>query len=203
MIAFSCPGCQASYQVPDEHAGKSTKCRTCGTRIVVPGRAAQPVAAVPQPVVLQASSASEPLKSCPFCGEPVLAAAKKCKHCGETIDVALRAAEEARRTAERSSPHAPMVFMNAGGGASSSASAASSSGTWTDSLPEASKSRIVAAILAILLGGLGAHKFYLGKAFQGLLYLVFCWTFIPSILGLIEGISYLGMSERKFAQKYG
>lgn len=41
---------------------------------------------------------------------------------------------------------------------------------------------------AILLGGLGAHKFYAGKAGQGILYLLFCWTYIPSLLGLIEGI---------------
>lgn len=38
-------------------------------------------------------------KACPFCGELVLAIAKKCKHCGETLDVALRAAEEAKRLA--------------------------------------------------------------------------------------------------------
>lgn len=40
---------------------------------------------------------------CPFCGEQVLTTAKKCKHCGETLDVALRAAEEAKRLAEHSS----------------------------------------------------------------------------------------------------
>ena len=36
-------------------------------------------------------------KECPFCAEDIAAAAKKCKHCGETLDVALRAAEEAKR----------------------------------------------------------------------------------------------------------
>lgn len=38
---------------------------------------------------------------CPFCGEEVLAKAKKCKHCLETLDVALRAAEEAKRESRR------------------------------------------------------------------------------------------------------
>lgn len=38
-------------------------------------------------------------KECPFCGELVLAKAKKCKHCGEILDVAMRAAGEAGRAA--------------------------------------------------------------------------------------------------------
>lgn len=41
---------------------------------------------------------------------------------------------------------------------------------------------------AFLLGGLGAHKFYAGKAGQGLLYLLFCWTYIPPIVSFIEAI---------------
>ncbi|WP_218966776.1 TM2 domain-containing protein [Snodgrassella alvi] len=36
------------------------------------------------------------------------------------------------------------------------------------------KSRIVAALLAFFLGGLGIHKFYLNQNLQGILYLVFC-----------------------------
>ena len=66
-----------------------------------------------------------------------------------------------------------------------------------------SRDRVVAGTFGILLGGFGIHKFYLGKVGQGILYLLFCWTIIPSIVGLIEGIRYLVMSEEKFAQKYG
>jgi hypothetical protein len=36
---------------------------------------------------------------CPFCEESVSDTAKKCKHCGETLDVALRAAQEAKELA--------------------------------------------------------------------------------------------------------
>ena len=48
--------------------------------------------------------------------------------------------------------------------------------------------KVVYAILALFLGGLGAHKFYSGKTFQGILYLVFCWTCIPSFISFFEGI---------------
>ncbi|HSD98609.1 MAG TPA: TM2 domain-containing protein [Patescibacteria group bacterium] len=65
-----------------------------------------------------------------------------------------------------------------------------------------SRNRIVAAILAILLGGLGIHKFYLGKAGWGILYFIFSWTFIPAILGLFEGIIFLTMSDNEFQEKY-
>ena len=41
-------------------------------------------------------------------------------------------------------------------------------------------------ILAVFLGGFGAHKLYAGKPFMFLLYLCFCWTFIPACVALIE-----------------
>ena len=64
------------------------------------------------------------------------------------------------------------------------------------------KNKVAAGILAILLGGFGVHKFYLGKVGMGLLYLVFCWTGIPAIVGLIEGILYLVASDSEFNSKY-
>jgi TM2 domain-containing membrane protein YozV len=68
---------------------------------------------------------------------------------------------------------------------------------------QGAKSKISAGLLALLLGGIGAHKFYLGRPVQGILYLLFCWTFIPAIIALIEGIIYLCMSDESFAAKYG
>jgi TM2 domain-containing membrane protein YozV/predicted RNA-binding Zn-ribbon protein involved in translation (DUF1610 family) len=65
------------------------------------------------------------------------------------------------------------------------------------------KSKVVAGILGIFLGGIGVHKFYLGNTGLGLLYLIFCWTFIPAIIGFIEGIIYLTMTDRAFKAKYG
>jgi TM2 domain-containing membrane protein YozV len=65
------------------------------------------------------------------------------------------------------------------------------------------KSKLTAALFALLLGGLGIHKFYLGSVGWGIGYLLFCWTFIPAIIGFIEGILLLVMSESDFNKKYG
>lgn len=65
------------------------------------------------------------------------------------------------------------------------------------------RSKLAAALFALFLGGLGIHKFYLGQVGWGVVYLVFCWTFIPSLVGLIEGILFLVMSEDEFVRKYG
>jgi uncharacterized membrane protein yozV len=64
------------------------------------------------------------------------------------------------------------------------------------------KSKVVAGILALLLGGLGIHKFYLGKIGMGILYLLFCWTGIPAIIGFIEGIIYLCSNDENFQLKH-
>ena len=42
--------------------------------------------------------------------------------------------------------------------------------------------------LAFLLGGAGAHHFYLGNSVRGALYLCFCWTGIPLVLSLIDAV---------------
>ncbi len=63
------------------------------------------------------------------------------------------------------------------------------------------KSRVTAGVLALLLGGLGIHKFYLGAWGWGIVYIVFCWTFVPGIVALVEGIRYLVLSDADFRRK--
>jgi TM2 domain-containing membrane protein YozV len=65
------------------------------------------------------------------------------------------------------------------------------------------KSRVTAGVFALLLGGIGIHKFYLDKVGLGLVYILFCWTFIPLIIGAIEGIIYLVQDDVTFSQKQG
>ena len=53
---------------------------------------------------------------------------------------------------------------------------------------EAYISKAVYIVLALFLGGIGIHKFVTKKYLQGILYVVFCWTFVPSFIALIEAI---------------
>lgn len=64
------------------------------------------------------------------------------------------------------------------------------------------KSKVAAGILALFVGGLGIHKFYLGGWGWGLLYILFVWTFIPAIVSFIEGIILLTMSNEAFDRAY-
>lgn len=48
--------------------------------------------------------------------------------------------------------------------------------------------KVVYCLLAFFLGGIGIHKFYAGKIGSGILYILFCWTFIPSFIAFIEFI---------------
>jgi TM2 domain-containing membrane protein YozV len=48
------------------------------------------------------------------------------------------------------------------------------------------KSTTTCFILALFLGGIGAHHFYMGKILLGFLYAVFVWTLVPSVIALFE-----------------
>lgn len=64
------------------------------------------------------------------------------------------------------------------------------------------KSRSIAVLLSMLGGILGLHKFYMNRPGLGVLYLCFSWTFIPALLGFIEGFIYLTQTDQEFSQKY-
>ena len=68
--------------------------------------------------------------------------------------------------------------------------------------PYKQKSKVLAGVLALLFGGLGIHKFYTGHIGWGIVYLLFCWAYIPTIVGIIEGIIYLCTSSENFNLKY-
>ena len=76
--------------------------------------------------------------------------------------------------------------------------------------------KILAGILAIILGSLGVHKFILGYQKEGFSllgitlasYVLMCFVvgaflvWIPGLIGLIEGIIYLTKSDEEFYNTY-
>ena len=70
------------------------------------------------------------------------------------------------------------------------------------------KSKIVAGVLAILLGAFGIHHFYLGSTMAGVILLLATilacgiGAALTSIVGLIEGILLLVMPDGDFDAKY-
>lgn len=118
---------------------------------------------------------------CPQCGAPIDSGATECKFCGEKFEV--------QQTAQQARPqtvyvqHQPVYTTGI-------------NPSWPI------KSKIVAGILGIFLGGIGIHKFYMGKIGMGILYLLFCWTGIPAIVGFIEGIVYLCSNDENFQLKH-
>lgn len=57
-------------------------------------------------------------------------------------------------------------------------------------------------MLCFLLGGIGAHNYYLGQADYGLLKTIFFWTWIPEIISWIELIWLLSLTTEEFDEKY-
>lgn len=64
------------------------------------------------------------------------------------------------------------------------------------------KNRGIAIVLALFLGWLGVHRFYLGRIGSGFLYLLFFWTYIPFLISLIEVVRLALMNEDTFHTKY-
>ncbi len=72
-------------------------------------------------------------------------------------------------------------------------------------MADASNKKITAGVLAILLGSLGIHKFYLGYNTPGIIMLVLFFVScgsISGIIGLIEGIIYLTKTDEEFTATY-
>ncbi len=64
--------------------------------------------------------------------------------------------------------------------------------------------RVIAGIFALILGGLGVHKFILGYTQEGIIQLIIgiCTCGIGGVIGFIEGIIYLVKTDEEFYQTY-
>lgn len=64
------------------------------------------------------------------------------------------------------------------------------------------KDKNIAGILSLFLGWLGIHRFYLGQAGLGIVYLLLFWTPVIWILSLIDAIAFFSMDQEHFDFKY-
>lgn len=64
------------------------------------------------------------------------------------------------------------------------------------------KSKNTTAILALFLGGIGIHRFYLGQIWKGIASVIFCLSFIPLLIGIIDFFVFLVMNNETFDNKY-
>ncbi len=66
---------------------------------------------------------------------------------------------------------------------------------------EVRSTKMTAGLLGLFGGGLGLHKFYLGKTTPGILNLLLCCVGL-GVIGTIEGVIYLTKSEEDFYKDY-
>lgn len=170
MARVVCPLCSKAGDIPDEFTGRRIRCPHCSERFAAPTLDAPPavIGSVsdltpslpfttersPLVVKVEAVAVTPQTKACPFCAETIQVAAVKCRHCGEFLDLALRAAEDAKAMARVGHASHQVVSVS---NAASAASAASSS---TSADPHSS------AVLLFMLGtftsllGLGVYYFF-------------------------------------------
>src|SRR5271156_3537863 len=83
--------CGNRFLITDQQLAAPVNCPACKRPLQPVVSTDQPAPTTPSPVPESApatpvEAAAEATKRCPFCGEVILAIAKKCKHCGEFLD---------------------------------------------------------------------------------------------------------------------
>ena len=75
-------------------------------------------------------------------------------------------------------------------------------------VPNQESKKVLAGVLAIVLGALGIHKFILGYTKEGVIMLLvtsfnlWFWSMVTGIIGLVEGIIYLTKTDEEFIDTY-
>jgi TM2 domain-containing membrane protein YozV/DNA-directed RNA polymerase subunit M/transcription elongation factor TFIIS len=120
---------------------------------------------------------------CPFCAEEISAEAKKCKHCGEFLNQSRPATAV---VAAKPSPALPEPQNKSKLGQHSNQLTSQQKLYFQQEYDKLSRNPSTALILTLLLGGAGAHRFYLRQWGMGAAYILFAWTFIPICVALVE-----------------
>lgn len=134
------------------------------------------------------NSISELAVACMSCGAAPIGHRKFCRSCGVGMN-----------------PE-QVICIKCGAGIQAAGTSRPGGGSGTGT--SWAKNKLTAGLLGILLGGCGAHKFYMGSWGWGLILTVALFItmgfsgIVTGIIGLVEGIMYLMMSEEDFAAKY-
>lgn len=158
-------------------------------------------AAYQQPMQTGAVASLGEVKNCPFCAQSISGEAIKCPHCQSMLN------NYCPNCGNQCSASQAVCLkcgssLGARGVGSSEAVIIDGNDEYNGGSVVGNYSKQTAGILGLLLGGLGAHKFYHGSFGLGILYIVFIFTFVPAILGFVEGIMYLTMDQAEYDRKY-
>ncbi|MDE6206518.1 MAG: TM2 domain-containing protein [Muribaculaceae bacterium] len=138
------------------------------------------------------------MKKCPRCGTSAADNAQFCSNCGSSFNTGYQpnpgySRNDGFQQSSTGSWQRPPYVGQSG-----------SADNCFDSYGPEGKSRGVAALLAILLGGFGAQYFYIGKVTAGILSIVIsvisCGLW--NIVTLIQGIYMFTITNEQFRQKY-
>ncbi len=135
---------------------------------------------------------------CPSCGGDVTPGAAFCPNCGVTLPKTAQQARDAvaQQSAQQpqpAQPQQPTIIINN-----------TNTNTNTNTSPSgidamtSPKSRWVALALCFFLGGLGVHRFYVGKIGTGILYLC-----TAGLFGIGWIIDFFSILFGHFRDKYG
>ena len=142
--------------------------------------------------------------NCSFCGSECADSVKFCPSCGAKMENPSQTSSSEDYYSENNGMEYPGTYTEKYDYQSDS----NNYGGYDPAYKEAHDKKIIAGLLAIFLGGLGIHKFYLGNTAAGvitlLVTLLTCGigAAIMGIIALIEGILYLTKSDEDFYYTY-
>ena len=157
--------------------------------------------------------------ACPSCGAENVEGTRFCVKCGTTLP-ATPAPESWRQSGDLGQQQTQQPGYQPGGYSTPQTPSSSYPGSYTpqqgmsyqqagggaDWQAAGANKKMAAGLCGILLGGLGVHKFILGRTGQGLIMLLLSCTFflIPAMamVGFVEGVIYLTRTDEDFYRIY-